>query len=202
MLGSKEQLNALPKSLSTPNTVGAVAAIHGRIQSLAVYGTNELLAEGFPAAVKGATYAAAALAIRAKKAKIPLPGRGEPDKRKELVLQDAQKLLDMLRKATYRKDKNAEGEVGASIQVRLMDGTRGRVTVLNGIVVHLILYPKDPFRSKLYGTAIDVPEERVDPEAEPAPAGSDDDGGDLSDDEIRFIERGRRGGRRGGGRRR
>lgn len=203
-----QKLETLPEALNKPSTVGAVSAIHGRIQSLAVYGTNELLAEGFPPAVKGATYAAAAIAIRSKVAKIPLPGRGEPDKRKELVRQDAQKLLDMLQKATYRKDKKEEGEVGASIQIRLMDGTRGRVTVLDGAVVHLILYPKDPFRQQLYGRAIDVPDEKADPEAEPVESGDGSTGGDygsdLSDDEKRFIGHGRRGGRagRGGGGRR
>ena len=86
--------------------------------------------------------------------------------------QEAQKLLDQLQKASYRKDKTAEGEVGSSIQVRLPNGTRGRVTVLDGIVVHLILYPKDPFRQQLYGRAIDVPDVMADPDAEPVESGT------------------------------
>jgi hypothetical protein len=198
VLGTKAQLNTLPASLAKPEIVGGVAALHGRVQSLTVYGTNELLAVGFPPAVKGATYAAAALAIRSRQVKVPLPGRGDPEQRKSLVRADAEKLLDMLRKARFREDEPNDGEVGASIQIQLMDGTRGRVRVLDGRVVHLILYPRDPFRQKLYGSAIDVPDEKAEPPA--APAGGSGGGGDeLSSDERRFLERGwrlRRGGRR------
>jgi hypothetical protein len=203
VLGTKAQLNTLPKGLAKPEIVGGVAALHGRVQSLTAYGTNQLLAVTFPPAVKGATYASAALAIRSTQVKLPLPGRGNPEERKSLVRADAEKLLEMLRKARFREDMLGDGEVGASIQIKLMDGTRGRVMVLDGKVVHLILYPRDPFRQKLYGSAIDVPDEKAEPPAEPAAGGgSGGDGDELSYDERRFLERGRRYRRGGGGRRR
>ncbi|MEM8885291.1 MAG: hypothetical protein AAGD14_14580 [Planctomycetota bacterium] len=205
-LGTKAKLNTMPESLGRPMVLGGVSAIHGRMQAMGVYGNNELLAASFPALAKGATYAAAALAIRSKQVDVPLPGLGKPDERKEIVRKEAQKLLDRLKKAKFRKDKPIEGVVGSSIQIQMTDGTRGRVTVLDGKVVHLILFPRDPFRQKLYGSAIEVPDTKVDPTA-PAPeaAGTSGGGGeyeDLSGDEIRFLERGRRGPRRGGGRRR
>lgn len=204
IIGTPAQLNKLPASLASPQIVGGVSALHGRLQSLTAFGSNSLLASEFPPAVKGATYAAAALAIRSKSAGIPLPGIGEPAKRKELVFAEATKLLKKLQTATYRADKMEEGEVGTAIQIRLSDGSRGRINVLDGSVVHLILYPRDPFRDKLYGRSIVVPETPADPNKVPEKGNvgggsSNGDSDTLSDDEIRFLNRGRHG-RRGGGR--
>jgi hypothetical protein len=206
IIATPAKLNKLPDGLTTPQTVGGIAALHGRLQSLTAFGSNEILASEFPPAVKGATYAAAALAIRSKVAGIPLPGIGDPAKRKEIVHEEATKLLKKLQKATYRADKTEEGEVGSAIQLRLSDGTRGRINVLNGSVVHLVLYPRDPFRDKLYGRTIQVPDTKADPNAEPdkggSSGGSSGSSTETSDYEDNFIDRGRRGGRRGGGRRR
>lgn len=108
----------------------------------------------------------------------------------------AEKLLEHLKKARFKSVKLSEGEDRSSLEVRLTDGTKGRVTLAAGTVVHLALDPKDPFRQELYGRAIEVPDEKADPQAVEEESG----GGELSDDEVRFVDRVRRGPR--GGRRR
>lgn len=150
-----------------PRVIGGVGVIRGRIQGLFLYGNNALVRECFPMMLKGATYPAAAIELRAQKAGIPLPASNEdPAVTQAKVLKDVNDLLNNLRKATYRKDRLEEGVIGEALLVKTSNSTRGRAIGLNGNLVQFVVFPYDPFKNALYGTAIDVPnpEEMEDPE--------------------------------------
>ena len=161
--------------------VGFISSMRGRIQGLELYGSRDLLQAAGPAYLLGATYSAAAVAIQAEKKKIPLPGMEDPAKNLENVTALAKKLLDDLRKARLKNDKSyPEGAVGERVQIQLSDRTRGRAVALDGTLVHLAVYPFDPFESRLYGSAIQLPP----PVADAGNSGDGEDGEDgpvLSD---------------------
>ena len=145
---------------SSQQVVGAVAVVRGRIQGLIVYGNNDLVRDSFPAMLRGATYPAAAIELRAEKAGIPLPGADEDAD--ELLSRNRKEIDDLLkqvRKATYREDDVGKGQLGEALILRTGDSTRGRALGLDGVLVQLVVYPHDPFESALYGTALDVPDE-------------------------------------------
>lgn len=146
--------------------LGAVGVVRGRIQGLILYGNNDLVRACFPAMLRGATYPAAAIELRAKKAGIPLPGEEEPEVMLARARKDVEDLLQRVRKATFREDDVGKGQLGEVLLVKSGNSTRGRALALNGLLVQLVVYPYDPFQSALYGTAFDVPDEDLlsDPE--------------------------------------
>jgi len=157
--------------------VGVISSMRGRIQGLALYGSRELLQSSGPAYLVGATYSAAAVALQAEKKKIPLPGMEDPDKNLENVTKEAHKLLGKLRKARLKNDKAyPEGALGERVQIQLSDRTRGRAVGVDGKLIHLAVYPYDPFESRLYGSAIKLPP--------PATEGDDGDDGAVEDGPI------------------
>jgi hypothetical protein len=176
----REKISAAMKDVENRGQiVGFISSMRGRIQSLELYGSRDLLQAAGPAYLLGATYSGAALAIQAGKKKIPLPGADDPVKNLEKVTKLANKLLADLRKARLKKDKTyPDGAVGERIQLQLSDRTRGRAVAVDGKLIHLGVFPYDPVESQLYGTAIHIPTEKADDGGD---SGGADDGPVLSD---------------------
>lgn len=180
--------------------VGAVGVVRGRIQGLILYGNNDLVRDCFPAMLRGATYPAAAIELRAKKAGIPLPGQDEDVE--EVLARNRKEIDDLLakiRKAKYREDDVGKGQLGEAMIVVTSNKTRGRAIGLNGQLVQLVVYPYDPFQTALYGTALDVPDEDL--MSDPERAGvaglsrrAGQDGRRLTKAEERLLERLRKAG--------
>lgn len=206
---SREQAAGLPQGLAGRPVVGGIGAIRGRVQMLAVFGTNGLVEGNFDNLVRGATFAAAAIEIRAKAAGVPLPGKGDPAKTLEVVRQDAQAILAKLKKATYQKAAPEGGEAGDVMTLRMGGNTRGRAVGLGGKLVHLAVYPYDPVEARLYAATVDpdakpdAEEEKVEDDEEARPSTAEED--EFIDGwRDRFGRRGAGGGgggRGGGGRR-
>lgn len=182
-LACHQSLTTFPKPAEGRHVVGFIAAVRGRIQALDLFGNNLLLQRNFERILPGHTFAAAALEIRARKAGIPIPGKDDPEKTLEIVMSDAQELLDSLARSRYREDDLPDGEIGDALLIRTLGGTRGRALGLDGELVHLAVFPHDPFESALFSKSV-----------EPTP-------GDLEDDPERegyaeLVRRGAMPGRR------
>ena len=174
--------------------VGAVGVVRGRIQGLILYGNNDLVRECFPAMLRGATYPAAAIELRAKQAGIPLPGVDEdPEAALAQSRKDVDDLLELVREATFREDDVGKGQLGEAMILVAGRSARGRALGLNGQLVQLVVYPHDPFENALYGSALDVPDE--DEMEDPERAGvaglqrRADQGRRLTEAEKRLLER-------------
>lgn len=200
-LRSREQASGLPKGLAGRTVVGGISAVRGRIQMLTVFGTNGLVEDHFDALVRGVTFVAAAIEIRAKAAGVPLPGKGDPAKTLEIVKQDAEALLAKLKKASYDGVTPTGGEAGETFILRLPGNARGRAVGLDGKLVHLAVYPYDPVEARLYAATVD-PDAKLEPL--PEKVEDDEDARPPTDEENEFldgwIDRVGRGGRGGGAR--
>ncbi len=203
-LRSREQASGLPKGLAGRTVVGGIGAVRGRVQMLTVFGTNGLVEDHFDGLLRGVTFVAAAIEIRAKAAGVTLPGKGDPAKTLEIVKQDAEALLAKLKKASYDRVPPAGGDAGETLILRMSGNTRGRAVGLDGKLVHLAVYPYDPVEARLYAATVD-PDAK--PEPEPEKVEEDEEARPATDEEDEFINGwrdrvGRRAGGRGGGGRR
>ena len=176
---AREKLDAAVKTLSDKGSiVGVISAMRGRVQGLELFGSRRLLTENSKVYLLGATYAAAAIAIQAGRKKIPMPGSEDPEKTQAKVTKDAHKLLEMLRKARFKKDKQQpDGSAGQRLLIQLSDRTRGRAVGVDGKLVHLAIYPHDPVSAALYGSKLRLPKAAT---GEEDAGESDDDGSDIS----------------------
>ena len=184
--------------------VGGISAVRGRIQSLVIFGNNELLRAWFEPMLKGHSFAAAAIELRAKKAKLPLPGDDDPEATLAAVKEESERLLERLMVAKYKKDELGEGELGEAFTFRTGGGSRGRVVGLDGKVVHLVVFPDDPFERQLYSRFLKVPDPATqsDPEREgitELARRASMPGRRLTEAEKRLLERLRKGLRQGSG---
>lgn len=195
-LACHKSLADFPKSSVGGKVIGVIGAVRGRLQLLVLFPDNEKLQESFESLLKGFTYAAAAIELRAKRAGIPIPGRDDPEETKRVATEAAKKLLASLQKARFKSEKSANGETFA---FRTSNGVRGRATGLNGKLQHLVAFPHDPFESALYRTTLDVPEQGSGDSSNEGPETSFTRKGAarLSEAERRLLRR-LRGGRRGG----
>jgi hypothetical protein len=150
-----------PEKKGAGTVVGGLAVVRGRAQVVESYATNKLLQDYFSPVLKSLSFPAAALELRAKKINIPLPGKDDP-KALEVGTKAAKELLALLATATFEQKKLPENALGELWLVKLKDGTRGLATVWNGRVVHVALYPDDPFEAALYSQALTP----VEPESE------------------------------------
>jgi hypothetical protein len=156
-----QSLDEFPMPREGRRVLGFVAAIRGRIQALEVFGSSELLQKAFEHILKGHTFAAAAVELRAKKAGIPIPGRDDPEKTLKVVVEDANELLKSLQRATYREDDVEDDAAGEALLLRTPGGTRGRALGLGGNLVHLTIFPHDPFEHALYSHDLEPPDEDI-----------------------------------------
>jgi hypothetical protein len=187
--------------------VGGVSAVRGRIQSLVLFGQNRLLRAWFEPMLKGHSFAAAAIEIQAERKGVPIPGKDDPEKTLETVQEQAKELLENLLLARYDEDPVSAGELGQALIIRTRGRARGRAIALDGHLVHLVVFPHDPFERALFKSRLDVP----DPDllSDPERAGTTElerraaAGRPLTEAEKRLLERlrGRNNGNlpRGGG---
>ncbi|MDJ0521596.1 MAG: hypothetical protein QNJ90_05915 [Planctomycetota bacterium] len=208
----RTKLDAALKGMKRPNgeIVGWILALRGRLQSFVVFGDRQV-AEGYRGAfLLGATYSAAAIEIQAAKKNVPMPGKDDPAKTLAIVTKEAQQLLERIQKARYKADgSQPEGAAGHRLLMQLSGGARGRVVGANDKLVHMAVYPHDPFANAFYGSKIDL--ENPDLQSDPTREGLAElgrkakDGRRLSESERRLLRRvggGRTGGGVPGGRRR
>jgi hypothetical protein len=138
--------------------LGYISAVRGRIHAFELFGTNDLLTSYFGPGLRAHTYVAAAIAIRAEKAGIPLPKDDDADKAMRAAQADAEELLQRLSKATFRPAEAPKGAIGENLLVRAT-GARGAAVGLDGRLVHLTMFPHDPFETALFSRALEVPED-------------------------------------------
>ena len=178
-------LSKLPDAPAGREYRGAITIVRGRVQTLGLFGNNELLKAYFESALRGAMYSSAAVTLRAKDIKFKVPGGGEEAAQVADAKKKAAKLLADLQKAAYRDDPFGKGHDGQNFLVRHSNGTRGQAVGLDGRLVHLAVYPPDPFQSALYEKRLDVPDgEMPEPGEEPA-----EDEGELTADETEYLRR-------------
>ena len=139
--------------------VGLVTAVRGRIQSFELFGSNRLLKAWFEPMLKSHTFAAAAIALKAKRLKLPIPGGGDLDKAVLELHEKAEKLLAKVKAGKYREDDAPKGSVGTSLILRTSNSTRGTGTALDGKLLHLAVFPYDPFEHALFSSKFKVPQE-------------------------------------------
>ncbi|MEE8107157.1 MAG: hypothetical protein V3T86_16605 [Planctomycetota bacterium] len=187
-LPASKLLSKLPNAPLGREYRGAIAIVRGRVQTLGLFGNNELLKAHFESALRGAMYSSAAVTLHAKDLKFKVPGGGEEAAQVADAKEKAKKLLADLQRAAYRNDPFGKGHDGENLLVRHSNGTRGQAVGLNGRLVHLAVYPVDPFQSALYEKRLDVPEGEM---PEPGEEVAEDDG-DLTADESEYLRRTRR----------
>ncbi len=185
---------ALASSSQEGVVIGGISAIRGRLQGLTLYGSADLLRGSVSAYLLGATYSAAAISIQAQRKNLPAPGAGDPEKMLRKVMEDAQALLDKLRKANFKVDRShPNGAEQECLVIQLSDGTRGHAVARDGRMVHLAVYPHDPFENAYYGSSISLPDEDIlsDPEREGLAelARRSAGGNQLTESEKRVLER-------------
>ncbi len=191
--------------------VGFVSAVRGRIHSLELFGSNRFFKAYFDPNLKSLTYAAAAIALKAKKYGIPIPGKDNPEETLEIVTEKANKLISKLMTAKFKEGDVPKGAAGDLLLVRANDGSRGLGIGSDGRLIHLAIFPHDPFESRLYSKALKLPPEAKDDDYDPYSYGNLEvrsrTGARLTEFEKRYLGRRRSqpgiggfGGPKGGGR--
>ena len=143
-----------PKAVTGASVVGGIAVVRGRVQCLELFGTNDLLAAYFESVLRSMSFAAAAVELRAQKAGVPIPGKDVPEKTLEKATIAAKELFGRLRQATYHRDASDDAKSDDAYRVNLPEGA-GRVIGFGGRLVHLSVYPNDPFEYALYNQPLD-----------------------------------------------
>lgn len=140
--------------------VGGIAVIRGRVQSVDAFANNTLLVAWFSPLLKSLSFPSAAIAARAKKAGIPLPGGDDPTAVLALATTSARSVVAGLLKARITRREVPAGAIGEAFTLALPDGARGTALLHDGHLLHLALFPGDPFEYGLYA----LPLSPLDPE--------------------------------------
>lgn len=151
-----ESLAAFPTA-SSGRVVGLITAVRGRIRSLEMFGDNRLFKAWFEPLLKSHTFAAAAIALKAKKLRIKDPTWDDPESSVVELKERAEKLLANIQKAKYRDGDQPKGSVGEYLILRTGNSTRGVGTGLEGRLLHLAVFPYDPFEHALFSSRLRVP---------------------------------------------
>jgi len=151
-----EKLSAFPTA-NDGMVVGLITAVRGRIRSLEMFGDNRLFKAWFEPLLKSQTFAAAAIALKAKKLRIKDPSKGDWEKTRDEMKEKAQDLLEKIQKARYREGDQPKGSEGEYLILRTGNSTRGMGTGLDGKLIHLAVFPYDPFENALFGSRIRMP---------------------------------------------
>ena len=137
--------------------VGVITAVRGRIGSLELFGDNRLLKAWFEPLLKSHTFAAAAIAVKAKKLRVPLPTDDNADQTMEKLQKDAQKLLERVQKARFKEGDTPKNGAGQYWIFRTSNSTRGAATVLDDRLIHMAVFPYEPFENALFGRRVKAP---------------------------------------------
>ena len=144
------------KALEAPRVVGFVTAVRGRIHSLELFGTNDLLRSWFHAILHGYTFEAAAIELRAKEMGIPIPGRDDPEKTVKVARKAAEVLLASLARARVKTPRLPDGAIGDARLLRAK-GAGGSAIGLDGRLVHAVIHPDNPFEEALFSRPLRPP---------------------------------------------
>lgn len=143
--------------LGTKKVVGVVTAVRGRVLTLELFGSNRLFRAYFNPINRAHTYAAAAIALRAKDLGMPVPGKDDAEKAKAAARKEAEELLEAIRsKARYRDGERPKGAIGETLLIRWAS-TDGTAIGLDGRLVHAVIFPENPFEEALYSRPLAVP---------------------------------------------
>jgi hypothetical protein len=188
-----ERLSAFPTA-SGGRVVGFMTAVRGRIRSLEFFGSNRLFKAYFSPLLKSHTFAAAAIALRAKKLNLPVPGKGDPQKALKEARVKAEKLLAQVKRARFRDGDAPKGSMGEYLVLRTPNSTRGTAVALNGRLVHASIHPYEPFENALFRGQLEPPPEGTEYDAEEGigPLERRAGRGGLTEAERRLLERMRR----------
>jgi len=187
-----------PKAVTGATVVGGIAVVRGRVQCLELYGTNDLLSAYFEPFLRSLSYSAAAVELRAAKAGVPIPGKDVPAKTLEKATVAANELFGRLRQARYNRDASDDAKGNDAFLVSLPEGAKGRAIGHQGRLVHLSVFPDDPFEYALYNQPLDPlsPEDAESNRAGPAELERREASGQrLTEAEKRLLERLRQRGR-------
>jgi hypothetical protein len=175
--------------LDSKKVVGIVTAVRGRVLTLELFGTNGLFRAYFPSITRAHSYAAAAVALRAKDLGMPIPGGDVPEKTIEKARDQAEKLLAELReKSRFKEGDEIDGEVGEFLLIR-SPKSDGTAIGLDGRLVHAVVYPENPFEEALYSRPFDLPEGGSGLETTFGELERREDRGTLSEYEKRLLDR-------------
>ncbi len=181
-----------PKAVTGATVVGGIAVVRGRVQCLELYGTNELLLSYFEPLLRSLTFTAAAIELRAAKAGVPIPGKDVPEKTIDKATVAAHELFGRLRQAQYFKDASDDAKGNEAFLMTLPEGAKGRAIGLDGRLVHLSVYPNDPFEYALYNQPLDPLSAEDDESNHPGPIElerREASGRRLTEEEKRLLER-------------
>lgn len=137
--------------------VGVITAVRGRIGSLELFGDNRLLKAYFEPLLKSHTFAAAAIAVKAKKLRVPLPTDDNADATMEKLQKDAQKLLERVQKAKFKEGDTPKNGAGQYWIFRTSNSTRGAATIHDNRLIHMAVFPYEPFENALFGRRVKAP---------------------------------------------
>ncbi|MDA1195760.1 MAG: hypothetical protein O2894_11320 [Planctomycetota bacterium] len=165
-----ESLAAFPTS-DEGRVVGVVTAVRGRVRSLELFGDNRLLKAWFEPLLKSQTFAAAAIAVKAKKLRMELPDQGTADETMAGLKTAAEELLVRVQKAKFKESDTPKNSAGEYWIFRTSNSTRGAAISNEGRMLHMAVFPYEPFESALFGARVKAP-------------GEDDDYGDYGQAEL------------------
>ena len=139
--------------------IGVITAVRGRVRSLELFGDNRLFKAFFEPLLKSQTFAAAAIAVKAKEYNLDIPaGNLTPEALKDLAM-EATDLLEQVKTATLRDGDTPKHSMGQVTLLRTRDSTRGAALTLGDRVVHLAVFPYEPFEHAFFGSKVDAPDE-------------------------------------------
>jgi len=169
--------------------VGFISAVRGRLYVFELFGTNDLLSDYFLSVLKAHSFNAAAIELKAKKLKIPLPGGDDPKATMAAVVKQAEQLLaELQEKPRAKADDLPRGVSGASVLIKAKN-SQGAALVHDGRLVHAVIFPDNPFERALYSRPIDVPAEASSDETSFGGMSRREGRGTLSEAEKRLLER-------------
>jgi len=176
----QSDLSAFPETAGG-NVVGFVTAIHGRVQGLELFGSNDLLRAYFKPLLRAHSYMAAALELRARKLGMPLPEPKDIDATVAGVEKEAAELLDRLRaKGSYRSGRTLK-ETDGRLALFRAGSAKGYALEHEKKLVHAVVFPYNALERRLYAQPLRPPA--------PKDEDGDDEPEDAEDPDITELER-------------
>ncbi len=146
--------DALPASLQDSRAVGFATVLNGRVHSVEVFASHELMAAFAPSLLRAHAYKARALASHGDALGVLRPLDDDPIRAaREATALVRSFLADMNKNARYRSDDASEAGAN-SWAIRGWKGVRGQIDAHGSQLVHAVLYPRAPYQKALYSRTI------------------------------------------------
>jgi hypothetical protein len=149
----QRSMEAWPQRKGAGVVVGGLSVVRGRVQSVEVFATNDHVKAWFEPILRSLAFPAAAMELRAKKVGLTLPKGDEATLTAATAA--AKETLAALGTAVFEPRKSAEGTLGQSFKVKLKDGSAGGAIALDGRLIHVAIFPDDPFDRALYAVPLE-----------------------------------------------